>query len=306
MMILIIGGRYGSIATDENKDQKKDNYEKQYVSITRKEYETAISKGIPVMIFVEQNVYTEYRTFQTNKNSLPANFRFAYVDDIRVFEFISSLDQNAIKQFNKVDDIEHYFANQISGMLLAYLMHLQKEKENTEIKTAVDQINILSQSMQAMLNSIGEKVLGREEDTYKSLLAEQNKVIIDFFIDIFDKNTSWDMVDYSSDDLPNIPIGDICKILMRTLFNKQKIDNIMKEEDIIKRHLLLRSLAERAIKDIQNRSKDVKIRIKILSPLNFTSQLPKVIQLISQDTELKLYFETRLQEIIYNDFEFPF
>ena len=142
IMVLIIGGRYGSLATDENKETKKDNYEKQYVSITRKEYETAINKGIPVMIFIEQNVYTEYRTYQSNKKPLPADFKFAYVDDVRIFEFIASLDQNAIKQFNKVDDIEHYFANQISGMLLSYLTNLQREKESKEIKTAVEQINV--------------------------------------------------------------------------------------------------------------------------------------------------------------------
>lgn len=306
MMILIIGGRYGSLATTENKEQKKDNYEQQYVSITRKEYETAINKGIPVMIFIEQNVYTEYRTYQTNKDTLPPDFKFAYVDDIRVFEFISFLDQNAIKQFNKVDEIEHYFANQVSGMMLSYLLDLQREKESKEIKAVVNEINVLSQSMQVMLNSIGEKVLGREQDRYKALLAEQNRVIIDFFIGIFDENTSWDMVDYSSEDLCNIPIDDICKILMTTLFNKQKIDNVMKEEDMIKRYYLLRLLVEQVIEDMQNESKSVKIRIKISSPSNFISQLSKVVQLINQDSELKQYFEMRLKEIINNGFNLPF
>ena len=63
MMILIIGGRYGSLAST------KEDYEKKYVSVTQKEYNTAISKGIPVMIFVDSNVYTEYRTYQKNKHS---------------------------------------------------------------------------------------------------------------------------------------------------------------------------------------------------------------------------------------------
>lgn len=50
LMILVVGGRYGSLVSD------KDSYEKQYISITRREYETAKTKGIPVMIFIEQNV----------------------------------------------------------------------------------------------------------------------------------------------------------------------------------------------------------------------------------------------------------
>lgn len=121
MMILIVGGRYGSNASDQ-----KDRYEKQYVSITRKEYETARRKGIPVMVFVEQNVFVEYKTFLANKKRMPDGFKYAFVDDARVFDFISILEQGAIKVFDKIDNIEHYISHQIAGMLLSYLKSLQE------------------------------------------------------------------------------------------------------------------------------------------------------------------------------------
>ena len=68
MMILIVGGRYGSLASEQ-----KEKYEKQYISITRKEYETARQKGIPIMVFVEQNVFAEYKTYMANQNYLQTN-----------------------------------------------------------------------------------------------------------------------------------------------------------------------------------------------------------------------------------------
>ena len=44
------------------------------------------------MVFVEQDVFAEYKTYMANKKKLPDNFKFAFVDDIRVFEFISILE----------------------------------------------------------------------------------------------------------------------------------------------------------------------------------------------------------------------
>lgn len=300
LMMLIIGGRYGSLVSEQN----KESYEKQYISITRKEYETAREKGIPVMIFVEQNVYTEYRTYQTNKDSLPQNFRFAYVDDVKVFEFIASLEQNAIKAFNKVDDIEHYFTYQISSMLLSYLTQLQTERTSSAIKTAVEQINVASKSMQTMINSIAEKVLEGEKDKYRELLLQQNKELIDFFIDVFDNNTSWNMVNYVADDLKNIPINDICKILMKTLFDNNEINNIIQEKDLLKQYSLLKTLAKKSEEDIQNQSKNIKILVNI-SPLRFASQIFKIVKLI-QNVELKKYFEEGLKNMIYKEFSLPF
>lgn len=302
MMILIIGGRYGSLATDENKEQKRDNYEKHYVSITRKEYETAINKGIPVMIFIEQNVYTEYRTYQTNKDSLPTDFKFAYVDDIRVFEFILSLDQNAIKQFNKVDDIEHYFSHQVAGMLLAHLKQLQDDKKAIEVKNAVDEIKIVSQSMQKMVNSIAEKVLNGDSE-YKNLLNQQNEALIDFFIEMVDQNMSIKKLSKIEEQNTDKYVDGICNIIYETIFNPNSIAEIEKKDNVLEKF--------KAIEDLQQKCTD---KISILyNDLNVTiylyrikKQLSQILNLVNQDKSLKEYFHKKLCIIIKHNIALPF
>ena len=54
------------------------------------------------MVFVEQSVYTEYKTYLANKKTIPDNFNYAFVDDIRVFHFISRLEQGESVQVDNL------------------------------------------------------------------------------------------------------------------------------------------------------------------------------------------------------------
>lgn len=87
MMILIVGGRYGSAVSRENAESKKAQYNKEYVSITSRECDIDIRNNIPVFIFIDKNVYAEYQTFRRNihlfegkSNMSKADFVFAHVD----------------------------------------------------------------------------------------------------------------------------------------------------------------------------------------------------------------------------------
>lgn len=292
-MILVVGGRYGSLVSD------KDSYEKQYISITRKEYETAKAKGIPVMIFIEQNVYTEYRTYQTNKNSLPAEFRFAYVDDVKIFEFIAILEQDAIKSFNKVDDIEHYFTYQISGMLLSYLTQLQAEQTSTVIKTAVEQLNVVSKSMQTMINSIAEKVLEGEGGKYKELLHQQNQQLIDFFIELLDQTSVWR---YSASVNVDKLTDKIYNILKNTIFNSDRINEIQKCEDLLRRFNLLQEFGREISKEISDLSDALDVKIDLVKIFNQLVQ----IQPLMKDNKLEDYFQNKLKKMIRINLTLPF
>ena len=73
VMILIIGGRYGSIASGENAKEKIEVYNSDYVSITRREYETALKMNIPVFIFVEKNVSADFQTYKKNQSFFETN-----------------------------------------------------------------------------------------------------------------------------------------------------------------------------------------------------------------------------------------
>lgn len=285
MMVLIIGGRYGSLATS------KEEYEKRYVSVTQKEYNTARSKGIPVMIFVDANVYSEYRTYQKNRTSLPKDFKFAHVDDIRVFEFVSSVEQQAIKTFSKIEDIELYFLNQISGMLYSYLIQQQSVKADKEITSAVEQLNYVSKSMQLMLNSVAEKVLGNENGQYDELIRKQNHDLIDFFMELFEQNFEV----YPSKENDQIK-GEIKGILMEKLFNKSSVSSLGDSEKWI--------LRQEKVTELENDTIEVIMLTipctapPILNIHNFIKQLVKINELISSDNELREYFEKKLEAVI--------
>ena len=59
LMILIIGGRYGSL----DKENEREAYDNEYVSVTHNEYKTAVEKGVPTMVFIDRNVFTEFKTY---------------------------------------------------------------------------------------------------------------------------------------------------------------------------------------------------------------------------------------------------
>ena len=117
MVILIVGSEYGSAASGEVKDEFAE-----YISITRKEFRTAIDVGIPVFAMIDKKVMTEYGIYETNveeieKNDLPIKFKI--VKDINVFRFIKeikgmiTIQCHLVKQFNSYilwsSDYESHF-----------------------------------------------------------------------------------------------------------------------------------------------------------------------------------------------------
>ena len=58
ILVLIIGGRYGSASSEEQAElssKELDKHYKHYNSITKLEYETAKKKDIPIYIFIDIN-----------------------------------------------------------------------------------------------------------------------------------------------------------------------------------------------------------------------------------------------------------
>ncbi|PFD19712.1 hypothetical protein CN305_12220 [Bacillus cereus] len=207
MMILIIGGRYGSRASETDNAEEFEkyvmNYEKNYVSITRKEFRTAQEMGIPIFIFIEKNVYAEYYTFnknkdffvdlynkmvdKTKKNKKEKNeiaFDFAHVDSMHIFEFIDEVKMMAIQTFEKFDDIEEYLKNQWAGMFYLYLDEQLKKKRQNKVLDAVAEIKVVSEKMNEMLNEVGKKLLG-DNGEYEEVIQRQNKRLISYFAKSF-------------------------------------------------------------------------------------------------------------------------
>ena len=227
LMILIIGGRYGSFISGDNLQEKKDLYEKEFISITRREYETALKMNIPIFIFIEKNVYTEYQTYKKNKNFFDvkndskSNFDFAHVDDVNVFKFISQIQGKAIKTFEKVEEIENYLGNQIAGFLFLYLQQLQTSNNEKKILDSVSELNNISQRMNEMLNAVGKNVI-KDDSTYNEVIQSQNLLIIDFFVNQFFDNIAFDkeIKEFSIEDATKVS-----KLCFETILNINRISN---------------------------------------------------------------------------------
>ena len=106
MVILIIGGNYGSPASGETKDDFKE-----YLSVTRNEFKTAVEESIPIFVFIDASVYAEYGIYEENIKAIEENrcsIKFRATKDINVFRFIrdiKSIGNISITEFKKSGEI---------------------------------------------------------------------------------------------------------------------------------------------------------------------------------------------------------
>ena len=124
ILISIIGGRYGSEARS-----------KPY-SISQMEFKTAIELNRQVYIFVDNSVWSEYRTFLQNRENEDIVYNF--VDDVKVYRFIEEVESlpnnNPIHGFENTQDIISFLREQWAGLFKNFLQEQTRDKE----------INILS------------------------------------------------------------------------------------------------------------------------------------------------------------------
>ncbi|HHH2041938.1 TPA: DUF4062 domain-containing protein, partial [Yersinia enterocolitica] len=120
MLILIIGGRYGSEVSNARKiggGDDKDFYS-HYESVTKKEFETAFSANIPIYILIQSDVYSEYKTYVNNEEN--NTICYAHVESINVFKFIKDVltkaKNNPTLSFERFSQIESWLKEQWAGL----------------------------------------------------------------------------------------------------------------------------------------------------------------------------------------------
>ena len=95
MVILVIGGLYGSPATDEEQSPFQE-----YMSVTRNEFRTAVNEGIPVFVFIDTKVYSEYAVYELNMKAIEERnsmIKFSATKDINILD----QDKKLLIRFNK-------------------------------------------------------------------------------------------------------------------------------------------------------------------------------------------------------------
>jgi hypothetical protein len=243
IMILIVGGRYGSPISQSKVDDERKKYDEDYISITRKEFETAIKKNIPILIFVDKNVYAEYQTYKENQDYFDElyssnigereqkkQFKFAHVDHVNVFKFIDVIRTKPIKSFEKVEEIESYIKSQLSGMFYLYLELLKKQSEDNKILDTISELNNVTLRMNEMLTSVGKEILGSDKEEYEKVIESQLGIMIDFFIRQFSSSIEFqDSIDHEI--LDKIDLYSVAKIIYETAL-KIEIPSIPKGYNI--------------------------------------------------------------------------
>lgn len=252
VMVLIIGGRYGSISSNDNPEEYRKSYNEGFVSITRKEFETAQSKNIPVLIFIEKSVYADFETYRQNidlfKNpSDKYNFKFAHVDDIQVFDFIELVKSKPIKTFEKVEEIESYIISQFAGYFYLYLESLRHKSDKDKILDGVTELNNVTLRMNEMVTSLGKHILGTDNREYESVIESQFSIILDYFDEIV-RNSIEFKAELSDEEIDSLDLNKVYDTFQKNLFdNPYPITRSLNFDQRVKIKLQFEQESEEAI-----------------------------------------------------------
>jgi hypothetical protein len=155
IFVLIIGGRYGSEASSSNAKVQGNFYER-YESITKKEFESAISKDIPVYILIERAAYSEYRTFLKNKER--EDVRYAHVDSVNIFRFIDEIlslpRNNPVQSFEKFEEIESWLRDQWAGLFREMLRRQSQQQQMTGLTAQVAELKETNETLRRYLEAV--------------------------------------------------------------------------------------------------------------------------------------------------------
>lgn len=180
MQVLIIGGRYGSkISYPEEEDKKKkdvvdDKMYEFYNSITKKEYQEARTKGIPIFVFVDRGVYNEYETYKRNKGN--SSIKYAHVDSINIFklldEIISHKLGNYVKDFDNFEDIAQWLKDQWAGLFADYLSKRRDEMEIKTISSQISELEGVTKTLKEYIEAIMRQV---KPENYENIIETEEK-----------------------------------------------------------------------------------------------------------------------------------
>jgi hypothetical protein len=176
MLVLIVGNRYGSAVTGEQKPSSEDKEKayKLYNSITRKEHEIARKRDIPIFIFVDKNVLAEHETYKQNRDN--TSIKYAYVDSVNVFRLLDEIlaqgRNNFIRGFENFDDISLWLRDQWAGLFAEFLMLKRSDATLSDLSSQIGDLRQVTSVLKEYSEAIMKKV---EPDDYKEIISEQQK-----------------------------------------------------------------------------------------------------------------------------------
>ena len=175
MAIVIVGGRYGSATSDS--EIIENDFDK-YISVTHREFDTAVQNKIPVYVFIDEAVYHEYRIYEKNIEEFESGkskINFEASDGINVHRFIHDIKlfpKIPIYEFKEIGDIKNILRKQWADMFQKYLLMKKQTEPVSKMQPSIYDIYSTVQQMDLMLKQIG-KVTITNSSEYSMVINER-------------------------------------------------------------------------------------------------------------------------------------
>lgn len=175
ILVLIIGGRYGSIASAICVDSERSPsaITSQQESITRREFQRAQDASIPVFILIDKGVYGEYQTYTLNRDN--DSVEYAHVDSILIFEFIESVlnlrTNNPVFPFGDFNEISSWLRTQWAGIFRELLRKSGEQKAITSLSAKIEELAEVSETLKRYMTLLIESE--GTDSARKTIAAEE-------------------------------------------------------------------------------------------------------------------------------------
>jgi len=172
-LLLIVGGRYGSSASDDEDPKMRRTFFDRYQSITKKEYERAVELDLPIYILMEKGVNAEYQTFRANRAN--EALKYVHVDSVNVFELIdfvvSRPRNNPVHTFEKLTEVEEWLREQWAGLFRDLLKRAGQQGQLKALNEQVAQMRDLNETLKTYMETV---VTSLSPDTSTALISTES------------------------------------------------------------------------------------------------------------------------------------
>lgn len=175
IFVLIVGGRYGTEASGKPKTPNRAFFDR-YESITKKEYESALARDIPVYVLVENNVYSEYQTYLRNKDN--KDVTYAHVDSANVFRLIEDIlskpRNNPMHTFERFADIEAWLREQWAGFFRELLQRQSQQQQLSALGAQISELRAINETLRKYLEAVMKGIT--PADSTRLIESEQRRL----------------------------------------------------------------------------------------------------------------------------------
>lgn len=239
ILVLIIGGRYGSLF--RNSDS----------SVTNHEYRSAVRGKIPIFALVERGVLDDYRVYKANCGNPdlnPTTIRYPAADSTKIFDFIDEVQaeaiNNALVPFSDFEEMQDYLKQQWASMFYRFLTTEGEARRTADILVALGQANDRIEFLtRCIVESVGNDLTKATVELYDILL--QSKVAADCQIwnirvtprRVFERKTFDDFCDDQVEVNPNDTGHSITSGGPPYHLSRLKYEDLVEEYDKLRQRL---------------------------------------------------------------------